>query len=71
MHSVSSVEYKIKRKVTFFLVNTKYVSSGAVKISAFHSLRTREKKLVFFTALDEIYLVFTPKEVNILYIFGR
>ena len=39
-----SVEYKITRKFTFFLANTKYISSRAVKISAFSLvLRTREK----------------------------
>ena len=41
---VISVEYKIKRKFTFFSANTKYISSRAVKISAFSLvLRTREK----------------------------
>ena len=39
-----SVEYKIKRKFTFFSVNTKYISSRVVKISIFSLvLRTREK----------------------------
>ena len=38
------VEYKIKRKFTFFSANTKYISSRVVKISAFSLvLRTREK----------------------------
>ena len=38
------VEYKIKRKFAFFSANTKYISSRAVKISAFSLvLRTREK----------------------------
>ena len=50
-----SVEYKIKREFTFFLANTKYISSRAVKISAFSLvLRSREKYWFFFTALDEI-----------------
>ena len=34
-----SVEYKIKRKFTFFWENTKYISSRAVKISAFSLVR--------------------------------
>ena len=39
-----SVEYEIKRKFTFVSANTKYISSRAVKISAFSLvLRTREK----------------------------
>ena len=38
------VEYKIKRKFTFFTANTKYISSCVVKMSAFSLvLRTREK----------------------------
>ena len=65
-----SVEYKIKRKFTF-LANTKYISSRVVKKSAFSIvLRTRENT-DFFTALDEIYLVFTSKKVNILYVLKR
>ena len=43
-----SVEYKIKRKFTFFTANTKYISSRVVKISAFSLvLRTREKYCFF------------------------
>ena len=61
-----SVEYKIKRKFTFFLANTKYISSHAVKISVF-SRYALVKNTDFFTALDEIYLVFTSKK-NILYV---
>ena len=30
-----SVEYKLKKKIYFFSANTKYISSSAVKISAF------------------------------------
>ena len=58
----------IKRKITFFSVNTKYISSRELKTSEFSLvLRTRENSVVFNT-LDEIYLVFTSKKVNVLYV---
>ena len=53
---------KIKRKFTFFEVNTKYISSHVLKISAISLvLRTREITDIFYT-FDEIYLVFTSKK---------
>ena len=53
---------KIKRKFTFFLVNTKNISFHVLKISAISLvLRTREIADIFNT-LDEIYLVFTSKK---------
>ena len=52
---------KIKRKFTFFTVNTKYILSHGIKISEFSLvLHTRESSNVFNT-VDEIYLVFTSK----------
>ena len=58
----SSKKYKIKRKFTFFIVNTKYISSRELKTSIFSFvLRTHENSDVFNT-LDEIYLVFTLKK---------
>ena len=53
---------KIKRKFTFFSVNTKNISSHVLKISAISLvLRTREISDIFNT-FDEIYLVFTEKK---------
>ena len=50
-----------KNKITFFSVNTKYMSSHALKTSKILLvLRTRNNSDVFNT-LDEIYLVFTSK----------
>ena len=43
-----SVEYKIKRKFTFFSANTKYISSSAVKISAFSLMLLTHEKYWFF-----------------------
>ena len=54
-------KYQIKRKFTFFSVNTN-ISSHVLKISSFLLvLRTRENADIFNT-LDEIYLVFTSKK---------
>ena len=53
---------KIKRKFTFFSVNTKNISSHVLKISAISLvLRTLEIADIFNT-FDEIYLVFTSKK---------
>ena len=54
--------YKIKRKFTFFSVNTKNISSHVLKISSISFvLRTRENADIFNT-FDEIYLLFTSKK---------
>ena len=66
----SSKKYRIKRKFTFFLGEYQKYSSRELKTSKFSFvLRTHENSDVFNT-LDEIYLVFTSKKVNILYIFS-
>ena len=55
-------EKKIKRKFTFFSVNTKIISSHVLKISENSLvLRTREFIDIFIT-FDEIDLVFTSKK---------
>ena len=60
---------KNKKKIYFFSVNTKNISSPVLKISAISLvLRTREISDIFNT-FDEIYLVFTKKKANILYLF--
>ena len=61
---------KNKKKIYFFSVNTKNISSHILKISAISLvLRTREIADIFNT-FDEIYLVFSSKKVNILYIYA-
>ena len=53
---------KNKKKIYFFSVNTKNISSHVLKISAISLvLRTREINDIFNT-FDEIYLVFTSKK---------
>ena len=53
------VFYKIKRKFTFILVNTKYISSNVLKTLKFlHVLHIRENSDVYNT-LAEIYVLFT------------
>ena len=61
---------KNKKKIYFFSVNTKNISSHVLKISAISLvLRTREISDIFIT-FDEIYryLVFILKKVIILYL---
>ena len=53
------VEGKNKKKIYFFSVNTRNISSHVLKISEILlELRTREFTNIF-TTFDEIYLVFT------------
>ena len=53
---------KNKKKIYFFSVNTKNISSHVLKISAISLvLRTREISDIFNT-FDEIYLVFTEEK---------
>ena len=63
---------KNKKKIYFFSVNTKNISSNVLKISAISLvLRTREISDIFNT-FDEIYLVFTEKSKYPLFSnFGR
>ena len=59
---------KNKKKLYFFSVNTKNISSHVLKISAISLvLRTREITDIFIT-FDETYFGIHRKKVNILYI---
>ena len=69
--SLSSPREKNKKKIYFFEVNSKHISSHVLKISVNSLvLRTREFTDIFIT-FDEIYLVFTSKKVNILMYLTR
>ena len=49
--------------IYFFEVNTKYISSSAVKkISFFSRVRSMSENADIFTAQDEIYLVFAERK---------
>ena len=49
--------------IYFFEVNTKYISSSAVKkISIFSRVRCTSENAEIFTARDEIYFVFAVKK---------
>ena len=59
---------KNKKKIYFFSVNTKNISSHVLKISAISLvLRTREISDIFNT-FDEIFLVFTEKSKYPLFV---
>ena len=56
------LEGKNKKKIYFFSVNTKNISSHVLKLSEVSLvLRTREFTDIFIT-FDEIYLVFSSKK---------
>ena len=55
--------------IYFFEVNTKYISSSALKISVISRVRSTSEIADIFNAWDEIYLVFTEKKVNFLILF--
>ena len=47
--------------IYFFEVNTKYISSNALKISVISRVRSTSEIADIFNTWDEIYLVFTEK----------
>ena len=63
MH-VAYNKYKLKETV-----NTKYISSRELKTSEFLRVRSTSENSHVFNTLDEIYLVFTSKSTNALYLF--
>ena len=56
--------------IYFFEVNTKYISSNVLKISAISRVRSTSEIADIFNTWDEIFLVFTEKKVNFLFIFS-
>ena len=48
--------------LSFFEVNTKYISSSELKTSKFSRVRSTSENLDVFKSRDEIYLVFTDKK---------
>ena len=55
-----SIEKYIK-DIYFFEVNTKYISSNALKISVISRVRITSEIADIFNTRDEIFLVFTEK----------
>ena len=56
------------RDFCFFEVNTKYISSSELKTSEFSRVRSTSENFYVFNSRDEIYLVFTEKKANFLFI---
>ena len=54
--------------IYFSEVNTKYISSSVLKTSEFSRVRSTVENSDVFKSRDEIYLVFTEKKVNFLFI---
>ena len=51
-------------------MNTKYISSNVLKISVISRVRSTSEIADIFNTFDEIFLVFTEKKVNFLFIFS-
>ena len=54
--------------ICFFEVNTNYISSSELKTSEFSRVRSTSENFYVFNPRDEIYLVFTEKKANCLFI---
>ena len=54
--------------IYFSEVNTKYISSSVLKTSEFSRVHSTVENSDVFKSRDEIYLVFTEKKVNFLFI---
>ena len=57
-----SLTEKIKRKFTFFIVNTKNISSHVLKISVISLVLCTREITDIFNTFDEICLAFTSKK---------
>ena len=51
-------------------MNTKYISSNVLKISEISRVRSTSEIADIFNTSDKIFLVFTKKKVNFLFIFS-
>ena len=49
-------------------MNTKYISSSVLITSEFSRVRSTSENSDVFNSRDEIYLVFTEKKVNFIFI---
>ena len=56
------VQHMVKEYIYFFEVNTKYISSSALKTSEFSQERSTFENFYVFNSRDDIYLVFTEKK---------
>ena len=56
------VQHMEKEYIYFFEVNTKYISSSALKTSEFSQEHSTFENFYVFNSRDDIYLVFTEKK---------
>ena len=55
-------KYKVKRKLTFFSVNTKNISSHVLKILSISLVLHSHENADIFNTFDAIHLVYTSKK---------
>ena len=65
---VASSLMKYIEDICFFEVNAKYISSSEMKTSEFSRVRSTSENFYVFNSRDKIYLVFTEKKANFLFI---
>ena len=65
---IFDIEVRYIEDICFFEVNTKYISSSELKTSEFSRVRSTSENYYVFNSRDEIYLVFTEKKANFLFI---
>ena len=54
--------------ICFFEVNTKYISSSVLKTLQFSQVCSTSENFDVFNSQDDIYLVFTERKSNFLFI---
>ena len=67
-HSHISCQGRDIEDIYFFEVNTKYISSSVLKTSEFSRVHSTSENFDVFNSRDDIYLVFTEKNVIFLFI---
>ena len=68
LSSGNAMMHKYIEDICFFSVNTKYISLSELKTSEFSPVRSTSEKFYIFNSRGEIYLVFTEKKANFIFI---
>ena len=67
---MNSVMGKNIEDIYFFEVNTRYISSNVLKISVISRVRPKNKIADICNTFDELFLVFTEKNVVVFIVFA-
>ena len=67
---MNSVMRKNIEEIYFFEVNTKYISANMLKISVISRVRRKNNIADICNTFDELFLVFTEKNVVVFVVFA-